>query len=187
VNPYAAELARVTVWIGELQWQMANGYGVTRRPILGNLDGIENKDALLNADGSETQWPPATVIIGNPPFLGNKRMLSELGKAYVDQLRAEYAQTVPGTADLVMYWFDKARREILTGRASATGLVSTNSIRGLMNRPTLEAICKELNLFDVWSDEPWAIDGAAVRVSLVCFAKRGSFTPIFNGVPGTRG
>jgi hypothetical protein len=25
INPYAAELARMTAWIGELQWQMANG------------------------------------------------------------------------------------------------------------------------------------------------------------------
>ena len=79
VNPYAAELARVTVWIGELQWQMANGYGVTRRPILGALDGIENRDALLNADGSEARWPVATAIIGNPPFLGGKKLIGVLG------------------------------------------------------------------------------------------------------------
>lgn len=73
VNPYAAELARVTVWIGELQWQLKNGYGVTRRPILGALDGIENRDALLNADGTEAVWPKTDVVIGNPPFLGDKK------------------------------------------------------------------------------------------------------------------
>ena len=27
-----------------------------------------------------------------------------------------------------------------------------------------------VRIFDAWSDEPWVIDGAAVRVSLVCFS-----------------
>jgi hypothetical protein len=47
VNPYAAELARVTVWITELQWQLRNGYGIKRAPILGNLDGVVRRDALI--------------------------------------------------------------------------------------------------------------------------------------------
>ena len=28
INPYAAELARVTVWIGEIQWMRRNGFDV---------------------------------------------------------------------------------------------------------------------------------------------------------------
>jgi type II restriction/modification system DNA methylase subunit YeeA len=53
INEYAAELARVTIWIGELQWQLRNGFGVHRSPILGSLNGIECRDALLNTDGLE--------------------------------------------------------------------------------------------------------------------------------------
>jgi hypothetical protein len=34
INPYAAELARVTVWIGEIQWMRRNGFDVERKPIL---------------------------------------------------------------------------------------------------------------------------------------------------------
>jgi hypothetical protein len=34
INPYAAELARVTVWIGEIQWMRRNGFDVGRNPIL---------------------------------------------------------------------------------------------------------------------------------------------------------
>ena len=41
INEYAAELARVTIWIGELQWQLGNGFGVHRSPILGALNGID--------------------------------------------------------------------------------------------------------------------------------------------------
>jgi hypothetical protein len=34
LNEYAAELARVTVWIGELQWRIAHGYEFKTNPVL---------------------------------------------------------------------------------------------------------------------------------------------------------
>ena len=170
INPYAAELAHVTVWIGELQWQMTNGYGVTRRPILGALDGIENRDALLNADGSEAQWPSAAVIIGNPPFLGDRKIVPELGQDYADKLRAAFKGRVPAGADLVCYWFEKAAGELVADRIEYAGLVSTNSIRGGRNRQVLDHIKGAGEIFNAWADEPWVIDGADVRVSLVCFS-----------------
>ena len=50
VNPYAAELARVSVWIGEIQWMRRNGSGEARNPILKPLDTIECRDAILTPD-----------------------------------------------------------------------------------------------------------------------------------------
>ena len=108
INAYAAELARLTVWITELQWQLRKGLHVTRRPILDRLDGIQRADALLTPSGGEREWPAADVIVGNPPFLGGKRLRSGLGDAYVDRLFAAYAGRVPAEADLVAYWFAKA-------------------------------------------------------------------------------
>ncbi len=169
LDPYAAELARVTVWIGEIQWMLQNGYPVSDKPILKPLDTIENRDALLNADGTEAAWPKTDAIIGNPPFLGGSKKSGELGKAYFDALNKVYDKAVPGGADLVCYWFDKARKQIMSGDATATGLVSTNSIRGGSNRKVLDAIVSDMVIFDAWADEPWINDGAAVRVSLVCF------------------
>ena len=52
-----------------------------------------------------------------------------------------------------------------------TGLVATNSIRGGANRRALQAATATRRIFEAWSDEPWVIDGAAVRVSLVCFSR----------------
>ncbi len=49
------------------------------------------------------------------------------------------------------------------------GLVSTNSIRGGANRRVLEGATAGAPVFEAWSDEPWIVDGAAVRVSLICF------------------
>ena len=47
INPYAAELARVSVWIGEIQWMRRNGFDEARNPILKPLDTIECHDAIL--------------------------------------------------------------------------------------------------------------------------------------------
>ena len=77
INPYAAELARVSVWIGEIQWMRRNGFEASRNPILRPLDTIECRDAVLAPDGSRADWPEADAVVGNPPFLGGKRMLRD--------------------------------------------------------------------------------------------------------------
>ena len=170
INPYAAELARVSVWIGEIQWMRRNGFSGARDPILDPLDTIECRDAILNPDGSEPDWPIADVVIGNPPFLGYSPMRQILGDEYTDKIRKLYAKSVPAFADLVCYWFHKAGNLVATGQIAGAGLVATNSIRGGLNRVVLDRIAGQGAIFDAWSDEPWVVDGASVRVSLVCFA-----------------
>ncbi|MCY4437642.1 MAG: N-6 DNA methylase [Chloroflexi bacterium] len=170
INPYAAELARVSVWIGEIQWMRRNGFSEARDPILKPLDTIECRDAILTPDNTEPDWPKADVVIGNPPFLGNRRMRRELGDAVADALPAVYADWVGGRPDLVCYWFAKAGRLVAEGRLKRVGLVATNSIRGGTNRLVLDRILEQGAIFEAWSDEPWVVDGAAVRVSLICFA-----------------
>ncbi len=174
INGYAAELARLTVWITELQWQLHKGLGVTRRPILDKLEGIVRADALITQSGKDSAWPKADVVVGNPPFLGGKLMRKSLGDAYVDRLFATFAGRVPAEADLVAYWFAKAWERMHEGRLKRAGLVGTNSMRGGANRRILDRIVSEGVIFDTWDDEPWVLDGAAVRVSLVCFSQRAS-------------
>ena len=72
---------------------------------------------------------------------------------------------------MVCYWIEKAGRQIALGKTARAGLVSTNSIRGGANRRALQAATATRRIFEAWSDEPWVIDGAAVRVSLVCFSR----------------
>jgi type II restriction/modification system DNA methylase subunit YeeA len=183
LNEYAAELARVTVWIGELQWRLQHGYPFKVNPILDPLDQIECRDALLNADGSEAAWPKVDVVVGNPPFVGDKKMRAELGDAYTETLRKVFAGRVPGGADLVCYWFEKARAQIAEQELAAAGLVATNSIRGGKNRSVLDRIVRDAPIFTAWSDEAWVNDGAAVRVSLVAFGAGGDAT--LDGAPVT--
>jgi type II restriction/modification system DNA methylase subunit YeeA len=172
INPYAAELARVTVWIGEIQWMRRNGFDVERKPILRPLDTIECRDAVLNPDGTEAEWPAAEFVVGNPPFLGGSKMRGVLSKEYVEALRDAYEGRVPGGADLVTYWFEKSRTAIAAGKTKHAGLVATNSIRGGANRKVLERIKESGDIYEAWDDKPWIVEGAAVRVSLVCFTNK---------------
>ena len=184
INPYAAELARVTVWIGEIQWMRRNGFDVSRNPILKPLETIECRDAVLNEDGTEASWPTTDVVIGNPPFLGDKSMLGTLGKEYVTKIRALFTGRLPGGVDLVTYWFEKARAAIAAGDVKRAGLVSTQAIRRGLNRRVLDRIAAAATIFDAWADEPWVVDGAAVRVSLVCFGTAPAVSELrLDGIP----
>ena len=171
INAYAAELARVSVWIGEIQWMRRNGFSESRDPILKPLETIECRDAILTPEGGEPEWPAVDVVIGNPPFLGGKLLNTHLGEAYVSRIFKVFAGRVPAEADLVCYWFVKAGEHIEALRAKRVGLVSTNSIRGGANRRALQTAIEGRPIFEAWSDDPWVVDGAAVRVSLVCFAR----------------
>ena len=222
LNEYAAELARVTVWIGELQWRIEHGYEFKTNPVLEPLGHIECRDALLSwgtgsgaqagqrpgphepavpksaptsappapqslmergdadagpadspsavrAEPVEASWPKASVVIGNPPFLGDKKMRAELCDDYTTTLRKLYEGRVPGGADLVCYWFEKARKAIETNGLGAAGLVSTNVITRGANRQVLDRVSKSTVIYEVWDDQPWVNEGATLRVSLICF------------------
>ena len=112
LDDYAHELAQATVWIGYIQWLRENGFGTPSEPILKRLQNIEHMDAILAYDAAgrpvEPVWPEAEVVIGNPPFLGDKKMLGELGSEYVEDLRKLYRDHIAGGADLVTYWFERS-------------------------------------------------------------------------------
>jgi len=182
LNEYAAELARVTVWIGELQWRLDKGYGFKTHPILEPLDHIECRDAVLGPEGKEASWPKADAVVGNPPFVGNKKLRAELGDPYVETIRSAYGSRIPGGVDFVCYWFERARTQIAAGGLTLAGLVATNSIRGGINREVLESITRTTRIFEAWADEPWVNDGAAVRVSMVAFGE-GSIGVALDGKP----
>ena len=173
VNAYARELAQVVVWIGYLQWMIANGFSGRRDPILEPLGTIRLQDALLDRSDpehvKEATWPEADVIIGNPPFLGDKKMRGELGSAYLNDLWSVFGDRIPGGADLVCYFLEKGRAEVENDVVQRVGLLATNSIRGGANRRVLDRIKQSGDIFMAWTDEPWVLDGAAVRISIVGF------------------
>ena len=167
VNPYAAELARISVWIGHIQWARRHGFPAPSDPILRTLNTIECRDALLNPEGGEAPWPRSDVIIGNPPFLGAKEMRGTLVPEYLSTLRDAYAGKVSGKCDLVMYWFYRSMELLDKSLVKAVGLVATNKIRKGENSKLFPRY-RTLRINEGWSDLRWVLAGAAVRVSVVC-------------------
>ena len=161
VNAYAAELARTALWIGYIQWHQNNGFPYDHSPILTPLSSIKRADAILvdgdTANPKEPEWPPAEFIIGNPPFLGSKLLRANLGDNYVDAMFALYKGRVPGCgaeADVVCYWFEKARALVADQKAKRAGLLATRGIRGGANRRVLQHIKESGDIFLAWSDQP---------------------------------
>lgn len=181
INPYAAELARVSVWIGEIQWMRRSGFAIGRKPILKPLTTIACRNALINEDYTAAEWPAADVIVGNPPYLGAKLLKRRLGVEMTKAIRALYAGRLPGFTDLVCYWFENARAMMEAGVVVRAGLVATNSIRKNTNLPVLHRIARTTRIYEAWSEEQWTVDGAAVDVSLICFGDVGEEPSRLNG------
>jgi len=173
VNPYAYELAQMTVWIGYLQWVRDNGLGNVGEPVLRKLDNFKCMDAIIDLSDpnnpKEPEWPKVDYIVGNPPFLGGGMLRSSLGDVYVEKLFAAYGRRIPNFSDLCCYWFEKARDQIEKGRCKRAGLLATQGIRGGANREVLKRIKKTGGIFFAESDREWILDGANVHVSMIGF------------------
>ena len=175
-DAYASELARTSLWIGHLQWSIENGFPYDHDPILGELNTIERRDAILERDeaGSplEPEWPAVDYIVGNPPFLGHVPFREQLGDEYVDAVYALYGDRIPNSSDLCCYWFEKARAQIEGGKCHRAGLLATQAIRFQSNRPVLERIKQSGDIFHVVSDQEWRSNDtnvASVHISIICF------------------
>jgi len=175
INAFAVELAKLTMRIAcklaldELRLR-------ERAPAIENLDAnFTAGDALIDESGNPRAWPPADAIIGNPPFLGAKRLKPERGPDYVNALWKLYPQ-VPGMADYCVYWFRKAHDHLrpctlenpLTGRA---GLVGTQNVRNNQSRVGgLDHVVKTGTIVEAVDNQPWSGD-ANVHVSIVNWVK----------------
>lgn len=116
------------------------------------------------------EWPQADYIVGNPPFIGNKRMRTLLGDGYADAVRSVWP-AVPESADFVMYWWNKAAETVRNGAAERFGFITTNSLTMIFNRQVIEAhqsAMPPLSLVFAVPNHPWvdSTDGAAVRIAM---------------------
>jgi hypothetical protein len=216
LNPRAARIAEMVLWIGYLQWHFrTHGSNNPPEPVLHDYHNIENRDALLDYDAEElvtdesgkpvtrwdgltfkpspvtgeqvpdeaartvtyryvnprkAAWPAADYIVGNPPFVGTKRMRAVLGDGYVDAIRETWNE-LPDSSDFVMYWWHAAARLLQLGGAQRFGFITTNSITQSFNRRVVSSMLETkpaVSIVFAIGDHPWvdASDGAAVRISL---------------------
>ena len=175
-DAYASELARTSLWIAHLQWSIENGFRYDQDPVLGELNTIERRDAILERDEAgrpiEPDWPAVDFIVGNPPFLGHVPFREQLGDEYVDSVYALYGDRIPNSSDLCCYWFEKARAQIEAGQCHRAGLLATQAIRFQSNRTVLTRIKESGDIFHVVSDQEWRSNdpnAASVHISISCF------------------
>ena len=185
IDSYASDLARTALWIGHLQWSMENGYRHDQEPVLGSLNTIECRDAIIDLtdpeNPREAQWPAVDYIVGNPPFLGHFPFREQLGDEYVGAVYALYGDRIPNSSDLCCYWLEKARAHIADGKARRVGLLATQAIRFQSNRPVLARIKDTGDIFAAVSDQDWILDGASVHISIICFDDGSETTRILDG------
>lgn len=221
LNPRAAAIAEVVLWIGYLQWHFRTRGDVhPPQPVIRDFHNIENRDAVLTYDRVEwmtdehgvpvtrwdgetmkaspvtgelvpdeaarrpvekyvnprkAAWPEADFVVGNPPFIGSKRMRDVLGDGYVDALQEAWPE-VPQATDFVMRWWHHAASLARRGAIERFGLITTNSLRQSYVRRAVEphlAANPPLSLVFAISDHPWVdtADGAAVRIAMTVGAK----------------
>ncbi|WP_338720337.1 DNA methyltransferase [Devosia sp. XK-2] len=190
VNPRAAAIAELVLWIGYLQIHYRATSEHPAEPILRAFHNIECRDAVLTwdgyplpkvVDGKETypnprkpDWPMADFIVGNPPFLGKgEPMRTAFGDAYLAALWAAHPK-MNKSADFVMFWWDHAAT-LLTAKNTILrrfGLVTTNSITQVFNRRVVErhlGAQKPISIGYAIGDHPWtkaSRDAAAVRIAM---------------------
>jgi hypothetical protein len=120
----------------------------------------------------KAEWPEAEFIVGNPPFIGTKRMRAVLGDGYVEALRQTYEDSLEDNADFVMFWWLKAAALVRVGRCHGFGLITTNSITQTFNRRVVAAFVEagddSLTIKFAIPDHPWVdtADGADVRIAM---------------------
>jgi hypothetical protein len=153
LNPRAAVIAELVLWIGWLRHRLANHPTAIGDPVLPTLTNINGGthggfDAVLSrtatgepdtANPMVPDWPIADFIVGNPPFIAGQDLRKELGDDYAEALWKANPR-VQGSADYVMQWWDRAAH-ILTAKNSPLqrfGFVTTNSITQTFSRRVIE-------------------------------------------------
>ena len=184
LNPRAAAIAELVIWIGALQQHYRIKKDHSPEPILKAFKNINfgernGYDAVLTWDGYPSpavqaqegkrletapnarrpEWPEVEFIVGNPPFIGGKDIRSELGDFYTETLRSTHKH-MNDSADFVMYWWDRAA-ELLTRKDTKLkrfGFITTNSISQVFQRRVTDRHLnakQPISLVFAIADHPW--------------------------------
>jgi SAM-dependent methyltransferase len=175
INPFAVELARVTLMIARKVAIDKHGLSEPALPLDILDQNIVRRDALI------AKWGEAEAIIGNPPFLGGKKLRQELGDKYVKKIQQRFPD-VQGQPDFCVFWFRKAHDSLSeNGRA---GLVGTNSIAQVSGRKaSLDYVVNNGGIIhNAVSTQEWSGE-AAVHVSIVNWAKQPQKQNFLDGEP----
>ncbi len=161
--------------------ELAEGVSFGARAVLES----RARDLLARAPGTDglarhpLHWPLAfpevfmgritgagfDALIGNPPFLGGKRISGPMGKAYREYLVAHVANNTKGNADLVAYFF--LRGAAIVAASGTVGLLATNTIaQGDTREVGLDRLLGEWVIYRAVKSRPWP-GGASLEIAQV--------------------
>lgn len=160
IQPFAVELARVTLW-------MAHKLAVDELDLPESTLPLVDLRTIRQGDALFVPWPRAKAIIGNPPFGGDRLLRRRFGAGYLERLQSTYRI---GIKDHCVYWFRRAHDHLEPG--GRAGLVGTNSITQNRGRPESLGYIVEHDgvITDAVTSQDWPGE-AAVDVSIVNWTK----------------
>jgi len=160
IDPFAVDIAKATLWMMHALESRRHGLA---EPVL-PLPTLKN---LICGDSLKLTWPETDVVIGNPPFHGDRNLRSVLGDEYVEWLKSEFDV---GAKDHCVYFFLKTHKNLRPG--TRAGLVATKTISQNKNRDASLVWIVESGgtITNATSSKPWSGE-AAVHVSIICWQK----------------
>ena len=160
LNPRAAKIAELVLWIGWLRNRLKDDPEAVPEPVLQRGASINfgqhgGYDAVLRilptgdpdlASPLIPDWPEADFIVGNPPFIGGKDIRRQLGGDYAEALWQANPR-VPKSADFVMQWWDRAAHQLTAPGSPLVrfGFVTTNSITQTFSRRVIEGYLNRIS------------------------------------------
>lgn len=186
IDPSAAQIATVALWLTDHQMNRRVPGDFTRLPLITRANIVEG-NALLK--DWRKMCPDASFIMGNPPFVGAKFMNDEQRL----QTREVFAGIDnSGLLDFVAIWYVLAARYIAASPAVPAAFVSTNSITqgeqvGVLWRWMLDRGIKIRFAHRTfrWNNEGRGV--AAVHCVIVGFGMEAAKTPLLFDYPDING
>lgn len=162
----------------------ADGSASDRR----RLDAIIDAGLTPTVDTGDARWKPLhwileapdvihdhggfDAIVGNPPFLGGKKISNAIGTNVRSWIASVIAAAVPGNADLVAFFFRRAF--VLLRSTGNLGLISTDSLpEGDSRAIGLGALIKAgAVIFRSIRSAPWPSSNAKIHFAAVWTTRR---------------
>ncbi len=160
IEPIAAQIARITLWMGHKQ--VSDKYGPAE-----NVLPLVPLSSIVTGDALRLAWPETDAIIGNPPFIGSQHLRAAMGDDYVEWIKTRFGV---GIKDYCVYWFRRTQDHLRADQRA--GLVGTNSISQNRGRSaSLQYVVDDGGVIvDAVSSQVWPGD-AKVHVSIVNWIK----------------
>ena len=122
---------------------------------------------VLEAPDVMVEYGGFDAVIGNPPFLGGKKITGAMGVPMREWFVHQLAGGVTGNADLVSYFILRASG-LLTS-AGVLGLIATNSVaQGDSRKVGLDQlVAREFQIFRAVQSKPWPSESASLEYAAI--------------------